>query len=105
MHSQRRSQFEHDHRRRADQATGSLAHIMGEAWTGPNRRPNGRENAVRVQARGKPLDGTKPCAREALTIHFCWEMYLTFLNNINAQIFITFSDRVERRELSVSSTP
>ena len=34
----------------ARQATGSLAHIVGEAWTGPNRCPNGRESAVRVEA-------------------------------------------------------
>ena len=51
MRSQRRSQFDHDHRRRADraqqiaaklharQAAGSLVHIVGEAWTGPNRCP------------------------------------------------------------------
>ena len=39
---------------------------MGEAWTGPNRCPNGHEDAVRVQAWEKSPDGTKPCAREAL---------------------------------------
>ena len=29
---------------------GSQAHIVGEAWTRPNRCPNGHESAVRVQA-------------------------------------------------------
>ena len=57
MRSQRRSQFEHDHRRRADRAPENTAsftrdrrrahwHIMGEALTGPNRCRNGRESAV-----------------------------------------------------------
>ena len=67
----RRSKFEHNHRRRVDrapqnhgllharQATGSLAQIVGEAWTGPNRWRDGRESGVLVQAGGKPLDGTK----------------------------------------------
>ena len=36
---------------------------MGEASTGSKRCRNGRANAVRVQAGGNPLDGTKPCAR------------------------------------------
>ena len=53
----------------ARQATISLAHIVREAWTGPKRCRNDRESAVRVRAWGKPLDGTKPCAREAFTIH------------------------------------
>ena len=76
VRSQRRSQFKHDYCRGADrapqinhgylqarQATGSQAHIVGEALTGPNRCPNGLESAVRVQAWGKPLNGTKLCAR------------------------------------------
>ena len=61
MRSQRRSQFKHDFCRGTDratqitvgftrQATGSLAHIVGGAWTSPNRCPNGHESAVRVQA-------------------------------------------------------
>ena len=44
-----------------------MAHIVGEAWTRPNPCPNGHEIAVRVQARWKPRDETKPCARGALT--------------------------------------
>ena len=40
-----------------------------KAWTGPNRCRNGRESSVRVQAQRKSLDRTKPCAREALSIH------------------------------------
>ena len=47
-----------------------LTDIMGEASTEPNRCPNGRERAVRVQSLGKPLDGTNQSARKALTIHF-----------------------------------
>ena len=43
---------------RAPQITASFtrdrrrahSHIVGEAWTGPNRCPNGHESAVRVQA-------------------------------------------------------
>ena len=50
-------------------STGSLAHIVRGACTGSNRCRNGRESGVRVQAWGKPLEGTKPCA-QALTIHY-----------------------------------
>ena len=62
MRSQRRSQFEHEASSKgrssatndgllhARQATSSLQHIVVETWTGPNRCPNGRGSAVRVQA-------------------------------------------------------
>ena len=52
----------------ARQATISLAHIVGEAWTGPKRCRNSREDAVRVSAWREPFDGAKPCVREAVTI-------------------------------------
>ena len=86
----------------ASQATGSLAHIVGKAWTGPNRCPNGQESAVHVQAWGKPLDGTKPCAREAFTVHsvlkcgWCFIIisipnyslnFQRYLVNLNSHIF------------------
>ena len=50
---------------------GKLAHIVGEAWIGleTNRCPSDDESTVRVQAWGEPLDGTRTCALEALTIH------------------------------------
>ena len=53
----------------ARQATSSLAHIVGEAWIGPNRWSNGCESGVRIQTGGEPLDVTKPCHRQALTTH------------------------------------
>ena len=45
---------------------GSLAYMMGEAWTGPKRGRN-RRAIVRVPAWGKSFDGTRQCARDALT--------------------------------------
>ena len=70
MRWQRRSQFEHDHRRRADRAPEIEAsftqdrrrahwhiHIVGDAWTGPNRRQNGRESGARILAGGSPWTG------------------------------------------------
>ena len=78
---QRRSQFEHDHRRRADrapqnrdwfharQAAGSRAQIVREAWIGSNRWQDSRASGVLVQVGGKPLDATKPWDRQALPSH------------------------------------
>ena len=82
MRSQQRSQFEHNHRRRADRAAqimainsftrdGRRAHWQ-TSWgkLGPDR--NGAEMVARApcacRPEGKPLDETKPCARDALTI-------------------------------------
>ena len=77
---QRRSQFEHDHRRRADRAPqirlvsrktgdGLTGRIEEEAWTGPNRRRNGRESGVRIQAGGGGLGRDNAVRRQALTAH------------------------------------
>ena len=52
--------------RLASRETGdSLAHIVREAWTRPNRCRNGRESGVRVYAWGRLPDGTKSYAGRA----------------------------------------
>ena len=64
----------HKSRLSSRETDDGLTDIMGEASTEPNRCPNIRERAVRVQIWGELLDGTKPCAREALTFQSCQEM-------------------------------
>ena len=49
--------------------------------------------------------GTKPCAREAFTIHSVRKYIFMFYDHINAQMIIKLSDRVVRGELYLTSTP
>ena len=78
----------------ARQATGSLAHIVGEAWTGPTRCPNGHENAVRVQAWGKTSRRDKVVRSASLHHSLLSGNVVNFQNHTNVQILVNVSDRV-----------
>ena len=62
--------IEHHKSRLVSRETGdglTVTYSGGKLGPDRNGAENGRASAVRVQTGGKPLDGTKPCARAALT--------------------------------------
>ena len=61
---------------------------MGGAWTGPNWCRNGRESGVRVQARGKPLDGTRARLERADEVPGTTGTRLEIISSIYSRVYI-----------------
>ena len=105
MCSQRRSQFEHDHRRRVDRALRITATIKASRDAGDGL--TGTYSGGSLNLTESVPKWSQDCrARVGLRESFTLSGHVVDLyNHINAEILINVSDRVAQGELHITSSP